>query len=652
MEQLVMASTFEYTPLEEPDIRLLVLDPGQHLDPLSGSIVATIHSCKQRRVPQYEAISYAWGDQTNPDRIALRVMPSANSTTSKPSDDNTPSDATSGVLAIGQNLSAALRHLRLETGTRVLWCDSICINQHDIDERSAQIRRMGDIFNHAQCVLVWLGLPDQHSHLAIQTLEEFSDYIDFTNVEEALLSNRINVKQKAAELLRDMETALPFSPQQWQALEALLSRTWFRRLWVRQEILLARNTVALVGGDSIQWQHFSGAIDLISTKRLTLEAVRPLHLSIHFFNMQGFGYMRHLRDLFYLVALTHNCEATDPRDRIYGLLGLAGGDFVSNISIDYKKDVKEVYRDALIDASVWHADLKLLSFCDSASEPTWVPDFDRIQHLRPITTSRSALCTDVEGKVIDFGHIWLKGVRCDTITEVLGPEDGTIEQLRSTIVKGAVRFLGPDPDAWTQSEVKKFLLAVLVNDYNIYPPHVDGLWNYLASWVRLETIPEVKALQFIHYLTGRSLYMTRMGYPMLGPRGCRPGDVVCVFLGSHLPTVIRPMENGEYHVKGPATHPALLYGEALLGELPEGWRLQYTTRKLDPVFESPDGSQQRIDPRLADITLPEGKELRWRDNCTPFWYTAEIDRWTDFDPRATIEELSKRGVKIEQFTLS
>ncbi|KAK7217168.1 hypothetical protein V2G26_005171 [Clonostachys chloroleuca] len=308
---------------------------------------------------------------------------------------------------------------------------------------------MGEIFKHAQRVIAWLGLSDEHSHLAIQTLKQCADYIDFSNEEEAMLANKINLKPEAAALVTDMETNLPLSPQQWTSLEALLSRSWFRRLWVRQEILLAnKDTIAMVGKDSIPFLHFSGAIDLLSIKRMRLEAIRPLHLSVHFFNMRTFSFLRHLRDLFTLIAFTHNCEVTNERDRIYGSLGLAEGSFVNGISIDYKKGVKEVFRDALIDATEWHSDLKLLSFCDSASEPTWVPDFHRIQDLRPITHARAALASDVEGKVLDFGHVWLQGIRCDTIVEHLGPhEEGpSNEQLRAAIVTGAVRFLGPDPD--------------------------------------------------------------------------------------------------------------------------------------------------------------------------------------------------------------
>ncbi|RSL41762.1 hypothetical protein CEP53_012571 [Fusarium sp. AF-6] len=111
-----------------------------------------------------------------------------------------------------------------------------------------------------------------------------------------------------------------------------------------------------------------------------------LQLKIH-----SFSFLRHLRDFFTLVTLTHACEVTEPRDRVFALLGLAEGGFTSEIVVDYRKDVKDVHCDALVRASTYHENLKLLSLCDSVSEPTWIPDLDRIQYLRPMISGRAAL---------------------------------------------------------------------------------------------------------------------------------------------------------------------------------------------------------------------------------------------------------------------
>lgn len=51
------------------------------------------------------------------------------------------------------------------------------------------------------------------------------------------------------------------------------------------------------------------------------------------------------------------------------------------------------------------------------------------------------------------------------------------------------------------------------------------------------------------------------------------------------------------------------------------------------------------------MPVPEEWELRWRNNGTPFWYIAAEDRWTNFDPRISLEGLRKRGVRVDDYVL-
>ncbi|EWG42535.1 hypothetical protein FVEG_04311 [Fusarium verticillioides 7600] len=184
----------------------------------------------------------------------------------------------------------------------------------------------------------------------------------------------------------DWSKPMPFSDRQWKALISFISRSWFRRLWVCQEILLAgKDTIILVGDTSMPWLHFRSAFEIIASKRDALAGTVDIHTTVEFSNARSFSLLRQLKDFFSLVAYTHACEVTEPRDRVFALLGLAEGGFTSEIVVDYRKDVKDVRRDALVRASTYHQDLKLMSLCDSASEPTWIPDLERIQLQRPIT---------------------------------------------------------------------------------------------------------------------------------------------------------------------------------------------------------------------------------------------------------------------------
>lgn len=60
-------------------------------------------------------------------------------------------------MQVTPNLSAALDRLRLDTETRMLWVDALCINQVDNTERSQQVAQMGKIYSDARETIAWLG---------------------------------------------------------------------------------------------------------------------------------------------------------------------------------------------------------------------------------------------------------------------------------------------------------------------------------------------------------------------------------------------------------------------------------------------------------------------------------------------------------------
>ncbi|KAF5594051.1 heterokaryon incompatibility protein [Fusarium subglutinans] len=437
----MIIDNFKYNSLQENEIRVLVLDAaGQEGDPLSGALVVVKH-IPGEPVTRYEAMSYTWGDQSDPDYIDLRHP--------KPIcyDKSCICDKeSSGSLAIGRNLASALRKIRHQSNNQILWADSICINQQDLDERAAQVLRMRDIYKHAQRVIAWLGLADEHSPIAIAMLQELAECVDFTNEEDDILNNRIRFKpdkydfimRRLSDNLHDWSKPMPFSDRQWQALVFFISRPWFRRLWVRQEILLAgKDTIILAGDDSLPWLHFRSAIEIIAAKREALVDKVDILIMVEFFNARSFSALRLLRDFFSLVAYTHACEVTEPRDRVFALLGLAEGGFTSKIVVDYRKNIKDVHRDALVRASTYHQDLKLMSLCDSASEPTWIPDLERIQHQRPMTYGRAALCSAENGHAFTKEQLLLQGIRCDYIMELVGPQDSQNSQaeLQATVLE-------------------------------------------------------------------------------------------------------------------------------------------------------------------------------------------------------------------------
>jgi hypothetical protein len=103
-------------------------------------------------VPEYEALSYTWGDP-NCTR---------------------PINANGVEMQVTTNLFAALRALRQADADRVLWVDALCIDQKNTQERSDQVQRMRSIYQRAQQTVMWLGDSDESSDRAIEVLEKLN----------------------------------------------------------------------------------------------------------------------------------------------------------------------------------------------------------------------------------------------------------------------------------------------------------------------------------------------------------------------------------------------------------------------------------------------------------------------------------------------
>ena len=78
--------------------------------------------------------------------------------------------------AVTRNLYEALLRIRDRHAGERIWIDAICIDQQSDEERTAQVRVMGQIFANARQVLVWLGEGGSESEnwTAVQVLRCFA----------------------------------------------------------------------------------------------------------------------------------------------------------------------------------------------------------------------------------------------------------------------------------------------------------------------------------------------------------------------------------------------------------------------------------------------------------------------------------------------
>ncbi|KAI8623272.1 heterokaryon incompatibility protein-domain-containing protein [Xylariaceae sp. FL1651] len=428
-------------------IRLLTLAASKDFtDPIRVSLSVASLSDK----PEYEALSYCWGDPS--DKVLIF------------SDDRP--------FPVTLNLESALRHLRRSHDERVLWVDAISINQEGLEERAHQVSLMGHIYESASRVVVWLGEASADSHLVFPLCEEMAASwasVLYNNSDE--LTDPINKWRKEGKKIyeekwretkkhQDSEAVkvvasssrprhkdhdgpvdeidqdrseLPRYPTQEEsvALSRLNGRPWFTRCWVIQEIALPRKAIMQCGADTITWYKFAlglamsvdmemfgrwgfsghGLVDVVSTSILLTMDLRRYR---HGYPSEAWGNatvkagdqrkkevkgqgddetlylagdeMADKVDLQWLLWHARRLDATDPRDKVYSVLGLINQkeqNQMTTLAPDYNISVEECYRRAALAILSYRNNLDLLMTdhnpqCDLAL-PSWVPDWTHVK---------------------------------------------------------------------------------------------------------------------------------------------------------------------------------------------------------------------------------------------------------------------------------
>ncbi|KAF2736483.1 HET-domain-containing protein [Polyplosphaeria fusca] len=325
----------------------------------------------------FAALSYVWGNpgDTRPIRLNDRHV------------------------RVTANLESALREFRQQgefDGSFLLWVDALCINQEDLDERARQIRRMRDIYESAWTVISWLGEEGQRSDLALQLVRDLATFDDLGCVEEV------------EEMLR-MDPHF-FGKMQWMALQDLMDRPYWFRLWVIQEIIMGSTATWIRCGRSmIEWTTFCAGIAALQ-KHLWLVKDWCLRSDVAAKGQGQTTWMTSSLHLVYqdlaplskdsslrgdkvgfgrLLDLANSAGCSNQRDKIYSLVGLMPAAVAVRLQPDYTLPVAAVY------ASTTRAFIEALDTLEPLREgnpwgpcngPSWVADWlwrGRIRHSRP-----------------------------------------------------------------------------------------------------------------------------------------------------------------------------------------------------------------------------------------------------------------------------
>lgn len=266
--------------ISHDQIRLLQIIPSTSPSPLHPYILLRLDVYPDDFCPEYEAASYTWAGEDGDFTLKCPVYVG-------PFWD---------VLLVTNNCLAMLHYLRRSLVPRVLWVDAICINQASNAEKSTQIPKMGTIYNNAMRVVVFLDGN-------VETGEN--------------MQHEIRQRKSIA------------SPAARNELASMMSHKYFTRLWIIQELMLARAVVFAFRG--VEYQ--ADAISASRARWPSLPGGSPAVPWLHLICQQSFAGQGGLGAA---LQLTGQAQCGDIRDKLFGILGLLGDEHeAASLRIDY-----------------------------------------------------------------------------------------------------------------------------------------------------------------------------------------------------------------------------------------------------------------------------------------------------------------------------
>ncbi|KAK4158680.1 heterokaryon incompatibility protein-domain-containing protein, partial [Cladorrhinum sp. PSN259] len=437
-----------YTPLAaaQDQFRLLEILPDP--DGVNAPLRCKLHVCAlSASIGTYHALSYSWvADDYNQQQDIVSEQPRI--------------ECDGVEMVISLNLSRALRRLRLADSSRIIWADAICINQSDLGERSQQVARMGDIFRSAHEVIVWLG-PCDEPPLNVSHPPPTAELLDQVakNAFEGVCSlvstwggatGIVNIHSKPYFRVQGSTEKLSCSESDqvsaesatWIDIMELYMNRWFSRLWVVQEIVLARRATVVWGSCEMSWQWIGLAAAIIRTnwdrimpsnkRTSTTREDVPQGVMNAYFMYRISDSQPLLKPLTFsfseLLGLTKQFACQDKRDHIFGLLGLHTTDGVNHdIKPDYTLSLHDTHRRVTLAIMAKNpTSLAFLSHIqhdelpDSAGHPypSWIPEWasvgpETLAPLNPHPSFSAGLPHPAEFKLINSDTLAVRGVIID-----------------------------------------------------------------------------------------------------------------------------------------------------------------------------------------------------------------------------------------------
>ncbi|CAO2649819.1 Nn.00g011110.m01.CDS01 [Neocucurbitaria sp. VM-36] len=372
-----------YKPLSDSkeEIRILQIQLSPEIDSL---LECSFEIVPLDEAPAYAALSYVWGDGNTTETIvvngvqksvtvnlvaALRQLRAFKS--NRPQDTTSQSPDPEHHSIDGKNEETDANGDGTECFPQYLWIDAICINQKDGQERSSQVELMGSIYSKAAMVLSWLG-PERNGSTNAMAAVRLA----------ARDSPHLSEISEVGNWLRSYPKIFG-KPDIWDALNCIWCREYWERTWIIKETVLNSNVRVICGSESLDFDALrdwnSSALAIRATNSTDIPDLRccwPLTAMM--------GLREYWRDTsyhanglgFYPLCKARDMKATDQRDKVFGLIGLAK----FAVKPDYSGPISDVY----LETAIQYLHNEGLEGClDEAGTarraieelPSWVPDW-------------------------------------------------------------------------------------------------------------------------------------------------------------------------------------------------------------------------------------------------------------------------------------
>ncbi|KAF4445794.1 hypothetical protein F53441_10543 [Fusarium austroafricanum] len=498
------------------EIRILEIEAGVQGSPIHCKF--HVISVDDPMIP-YEALSYAWGVNNASSRQTVHVEGKE--------------------VEVTESLYGALQRLRLDQQPRYLWIDAICINQADNKEKTQQVSMMCRIYSQCTQCLIWLGPLGEVPHHDGQAVTDFLSWLGGSKEQPGWLDDDSVVDAAA------------------KALKAFINASWWGRIWTVQEAILPHQATVFWGPCEISWDSMRKGVNSFfddsapeipwafwdNGSVVDLQSV-----------MRGLDITRE-EPLFEILWRWRYRHATDPRDKVYGVLGFR--DDVSLPAIvrcNYSFDVREVYERTTIGLIGASGDLLPLmgrggEGSDIPGIASWAVDWNGGQdhsgrsssnfwdHLRiwdglGYTADRGLFGVGEGLRVEDERVLRLQGLRVDRICVVEDKSDSDFESGEGSI--GSL-FLSAG-SRWGK---------LITSFQQLFPDQLPLNWmGALLGLITGKLVPgnpdhgddvELWTQQMVR---PQAVFITESGFFGLGPRHIQPGQEVWILGGSRLPVVL------------------------------------------------------------------------------------------------------------------